>query len=141
MLKRPRFFLLALGFLMLLPNAAFAELELRGVMKELGGLTEGILTAINKGDFDAIYKSALAVSNHRTPPMTERTKILDFLKSDAQGFNDADAAAQNALQGVAEAAEGKDIDRVVEQFSAVIKGCVGCHTKYRDKIVGQFYKR
>ena len=125
---------------MLLPNAAFAELELRAVMKELGGITEGLVSAINKGDFDAIYKNALAVSNHRPPAMSERTKIMDFLKSDAQGFNDADVATQNALQGIIEFAEARDMDRVVERFSAVIKACVGCHTKYRDRIVGHFYK-
>ncbi|MBI5237962.1 MAG: cytochrome c [Deltaproteobacteria bacterium] len=140
MLKRLRFFLPAIGFLMFLPNAVFAELELRGVMKELGGLTEGIVTAINKGDFDAIYKNALAVNNYRRPSTTEMTKILDFLKADAKGFNDADTAALTALQNLAEAAEGKDIDRVIEQFSSLLKGCVGCHTKYRDRIVGQFYK-
>lgn len=86
MLKRSRFVLPALVFLMLLPNAAFAELELRKIMKELGGLTEGIKTAINKGDFDAIYKNATKIGDHRGASMAEMTKILEFLKPDSQTF-------------------------------------------------------
>ncbi len=140
MLRRLGFFLPAVGFLMLFPNASFAELEMRTIMKELGGFTGDVLTAINKGDFDAIYKNALAASNHRSPSKAEMNRVLDFLKSDAKGFNEVDTAAHEALQGVVEFADAKDIDRVVERFSAVVKACVGCHTKYRDRIVGHFYK-
>lgn len=141
MLKRPRFFLPALVFLILLPNAAFAELELRKIMKELGGLTEGIKTAINKGDFDAISKNATEIGDHRGPSMAEMTRILEFLKPDSQSFIDVDAAVHEAALGVADAAEGKDMNRVAEKFSALLKGCDDCHMKYRDRIVGQFYKR
>jgi len=123
-----------------LPADVRAELRLRGIMTDLSVRMEAVVAAIGAGDFKEIESNARVVADHEKPPVTERAKILGFLKTRAVAFKGADGKVHDNASAMAEAARQKDMARVVESFSAVLSGCVECHTGFRAKIVEHFYE-
>jgi len=119
---------------------AHAELQLRSIMGDLGQRMELVTRGVYTADFEMIEKNALLIADHEKPPMTERMKILGFLKSGAAGFKAGDGIVHDEAAKLAEAARGKDMDGVLFSYSGVMAGCVNCHTNFRDKIVGHFYE-
>lgn len=130
----------ALLFVLTVAVPASAELQLRTIMKEMGDRVEKITHGINTGDFELIEKNALLIAEHEKPPMIERMKILSFLKSESSNFKSSDAKVHDEAVKLAEAAKKKDYDAILLSFADVMKGCVNCHSNYRQKIVDHFYE-
>ncbi|MBI1912294.1 MAG: cytochrome c [Deltaproteobacteria bacterium] len=117
-----------------------ADLEIRGIMKKLGSRTEEVVRGISAGDFKLIEKNALLLADHEKPPISERLRILGFLKTDASGFKAIDEGIHENAAKLAEAAQKQDQEAVLTHFSEVLKSCVKCHTQYRGRIIEHFYK-
>lgn len=129
-----------LFFLFTAAVPASAELRLRAIMKDLGDRVEKITRGINTGDFEMVEKNALLVAEHEKPSMIERMKILGFLKTESAKFKSIDDQLHDEAVKLAEAARKKDYDGVLTSFSGIMKGCVNCHSNYRQKIVDNFYE-
>lgn len=127
--------------LLILTAPAWAgEMELRGIMKDLDAKTQAIVEGINKGDFQAIANNARKISGHEEPSFTEKIRILGFLLTDAKKFKSFGDIVHDESEKLAEAAQKKDHDGVIAHFAALLKGCAGCHSGYREKFVKYFYK-
>lgn len=72
--------------------------------------------------------------------MSERMRILGFLNAEAAKFKSGDDQVHAEASKLAEAARVQDYDGVLTAFSGVLKGCVNCHSGYRQRIVDHFYE-
>ncbi len=120
---------------------ARAELQLKSIMTDLSARMQAVVVAIGAGDFAEIESNASVIADHDKPPMTERMKILGFLKSRASQFKKMDGKVHDNASDMAEAAKREDMEGVLKSFSIVLAGCVECHTGYRDDIVEHFYSQ
>lgn len=133
-------FVLISALLFLTAPAWAAEMELKGIMKDLDAKTQAIVEGINRGDFEAIGNNARQISGHVEPSFSEKVRILGFLLTDANDFKSFGDVVHDEAERLAEAAKKKDYDGTVVHFSALLKGCAGCHTGYREKFIKYFYR-
>ncbi len=132
-----------LPLLVLLALAAPARgsgMELRSIMKDLDATTQSIAGGINRGDFEAVANDARKISDHEEPSFTEKIRILAFLLTNAKDFKSFGDVVHDESVLLAEAARKNDYDGAITHFSAMLKGCAGCHARYRKKFVEHFYK-
>lgn len=123
------------------PVTATAELHLRTIMNGMNDRMKDIVTAINKEDFKAIEENAMKIADHDKPPVTERVRILGFMLGKAPELKGMDDKVHASAKELAEAAKKKNLEAVMTGFSKVQRECVGCHTKFKAKIVDHFYSR
>ncbi len=135
--------LLTILFFTLLITTAEAENEksLRIIMTELEADMEAVVRGINYGDFNAIKVHAIKIADHDKPPASQMQKVMTLLGAEMPDFKKGDAFVHDTAVNVAKAAEEKDYAKVVEGYTALLGGCVACHTTYRSKIVEHFKER
>jgi cytochrome c556 len=134
-----RYVLIAVLLFLAAPAWA-ADMELKGIMKDLDAKTLAIVDGINKGDFEAVGNTAKKISDHEEPSFSEKIKILGFLLTDAKDFKSFGDVVHDEAERLAEAAKNRDYDGAIVHFAAMLKGCSGCHAGYREKFVKYFYK-
>lgn len=123
------------------PAASMAQLQLRTIMNGLNDRMKSIVDAINREDFKTIEENALRVADHEKPPITERLKILGFLKRKSPELKAFDDKVHESANELAESAKKKNMDAVITNFAQVQKACIACHTKFKTQIVEHFYKQ
>ena len=126
--------------LIVTPVLSYGELQLKSIMNDLNNRMKTIVDAINREDFKSIEENALIIADHERPPMEERVKVLGFLKREAPDFKSIDDSIHARAKDLAETAKKKDIEGVVANFGKVQKSCVSCHTRFKSRIVDEFYK-
>ncbi|MBE9529167.1 MAG: cytochrome c [Proteobacteria bacterium] len=121
-------------------QSAGAETRLRTIMNELNMNTMKVVDGVMREDFALIEAGATAIAEHEKAPMAERKRIVGHLKERASGFKGIDGALHNDAVTVAEAARARDLEAVVEGLARIQRGCVACHTGFRQEVRQLFYK-
>jgi len=132
--------ILLLALLFLSAPALAADMELKGIMKDLDAKTQAIVDGINRGDFEAIGNNARKISDHVEPSFSEKVRILGFLLTDANDFKSFGDVVHDEAERLGDAAKNRDYDGAIVHLAAMLKGCAGCHAGYREKFVKYFYR-
>lgn len=123
----------------LVPNAPAAagddEVSLRSIMQKLDRDTLRSVSALMAEDWHALDQSASAIADHARPPLTERMRILSALGARAGDFKNYDGVVHDAAISLGEAARAADADAAVESMSTMLRGCVACHSAFREDVL------
>lgn len=114
-------------------------LELRKIMRELGGNMQSITGAISQQDWALVAQLAPKIAAHPEPPVPEKMRILAYLSADAVKFKNFDAQTQEAALAMKQAAARSDGKAVIQSFARVQESCLGCHQAFRKPFVEHFY--
>lgn len=115
-------------------------MALRGVMEKLGRDMQSVTGAISTEDWATVTRLAPGIARHAEPPLTEKTRILRWLGTNAGAFRGYDGQVHDAAELMAEAARRGDGDAVIAAFSKVQQGCFACHRGFRKSFREHFYE-
>ena len=104
------------------------------IMQQLGRDLNRISDGMWSEDYAAMAAAAQAIADHPQPPVEERTRIIEGLGADAGSFRQGDQDVHDAALAVKAAAEQKDNEQVLQRYIELVQGCMGCHTRFRERV-------
>ncbi len=117
------------------PSESEDPLTLQSIMRlisaNMGIINEGIYTE----DYHLIEEGAAAINDH--PPLSPVS--LELVKSTLgprmQAFQEYDNIVHGHADTIKVAAQQKNMQKVLDSYQIVQKGCVSCHAAFRNEIV------
>ena len=109
-------------------GAPKTKTELQLIMQDLSSSMAAIQEALWRDDWEKIAKGADAVNNHIKPSVTTKAAILWRLGLSAPRFQSSEENMQAAATRLVTSATGGEPKQIVEDFSALQRTCVGCHS-------------
>lgn len=100
-------------------------------MQAILGATQAIQAAIVQGDHETVASKAQAI--HDSFIMDQQMTAADkqaLLAAVPDAFLERDKAFHELSAQLAQAGRDRDTTRELQQFSEIVDGCVGCHTRY-----------
>lgn len=120
------------------PAGAPAPMALRGIMEQLGQNMQAVTGAIAVEDWAKVAELTPKIADHPEPPLTEKMRILAWLKTDAMKFRGYDRQVHADATAMGEAAKRGDGKAVIVDFAKVQQGCLACHEGFRKSFVAHF---
>lgn len=114
-------------------------LALKKIMNTLANDMSQITHSIALEDWSKVEEAAQKIANHDKPPMLEKIKILKLLGSEASDFKAFDDYVHDMSLELAKHAKSKDSEKVINTYTKVLKGCVDCHQRFKNKVQDHFY--
>ena len=130
---------LSLFFTSSVAAAVSQPLELQEIMQELGKQMRFVAGAISREDWDAVASAAPKIGKHRTPPLSEKARIMAFLGSNAAQFRAADRQVELAAMKMSVAAQRRDGAAAISAYAEVQQACLACHQAHRQEFRAHFY--
>jgi cytochrome c556 len=115
------------------------DLVLRSIMRELDENMREVVGAISRESWDQVAEIAPLIADHPEPPLSEKTRILRFIGTDAARFVGHDRQVHEAAMEMGEKARQEDGEAVIEAFSRVQKHCLDCHREFKEEFRRHFY--
>jgi hypothetical protein len=109
-------------------------LPLLPIMMRMAADMAGFMQALWLEDYEAMTRHATGVSAHPNISAAELERIESILGTATAAFEDADEEVHEASVRMREAAEARDMNAILEHLAAVQSGCVGCHTRFRERL-------
>lgn len=117
------------------PQEPEEPLTLQSIMRlisaNMGIISEGIFTE----DYHLIEQGAAAINDH--PPLSPVS--LNLVKSTLgprmESFQQYDKIVHGYADTIKVAAQQKNMQKVLDSYQIVQKGCVSCHAAFRNEIV------
>lgn len=100
-------------------------------MQAILGATQAIQAAVVQGDHETVASKAQAI--HDSFIMDQQMTAADeqaLLAAVPGAFLERDKAFHELSAQLAQAGRDRDTTRELRQFSQMVDGCVGCHTRY-----------
>lgn len=110
------------------PRALLAIMQQLGV--DMTSLTHGLMT----DDPQMVARAAEAIANHPPILQSDIERIHGTLGDEMAEFERLDAAVHELSVRLHEAAESGDTDQVLTVLNEVQRGCVACHTRFRERL-------
>jgi hypothetical protein len=108
------------------------SVPLLGIMSNLEKNLAVVQAGIWREDYQIINKAANAIVNHGYIPNRETEKIQAILgKKGLENFVAADKNLHKTARELAQAANDKKMDKIVNRTTEMIQRCFSCHAKYR----------
>lgn len=104
------------------------------IMMQMAADMRGLLQALWLEDYEQMSARAASVVGHAGISAEERERIEAALGPEMAAFEAADEAVHQASLRMHEAAEARKLDAFVEQLAEVQRGCVGCHSRFRERL-------
>jgi hypothetical protein len=115
-------------------GAAEGGQALRPIMQQLATDLAGLTTRLWVDDYAGMAEPAGRIAGHTQISADELARIKAALGAEMAGFETADAAVHDAALALRAAVEAHDSDAVVARLADVQKGCVACHSTYRERL-------
>ena len=109
-------------------------LPLRPIMLHMAAEMGGLMQALWLENYPGMAAHAGAIAGHAHISGEELARIEMELGPEMPAFEAADEAVHEASLRLRHAALEKDLDAFVEQLAEVQRGCVGCHSRFRDRL-------
>ncbi len=103
---------------------------MQGLLVDTQNVTKGIVLT----DFALIEKSAKKILKHPKPDLAVRMKMVKALGSDMGKFKAKDDVVHSTAVSLLKAAQSKNMKAVTQAHQALINGCLGCHSQFKDKV-------
>lgn len=107
---------------------------LRLLMAGLAQDMDRINTGIWYEDYDLMQQGGEAIANHPRIPPEQIAKIKQALENEFEAFVQYDQTVHRTAVELAEAAADSNLSGVLDRYTRIRNGCVGCHTAYRDRL-------
>lgn len=104
------------------------------IMLRMAAELDGLMHALWLEDYEAMTRRATGVSAHAAISIDELERIESILGAEMATFEAADEEVHQASVRLREAAEDGNLDAVLEHLAAVQNGCVGCHSRFRERL-------
>lgn len=117
-------------------HAAAGEggMALLPIMQGLGSDMTALTYALMTEDHDGVAKHAAAIAEHAPISAAELERIHRVLGSDMARFEAVDESVHVASVRLRDAARAHQPDQVVTRLAEVQRGCVSCHTQFRERL-------
>lgn len=115
-------------------GAAPEALPLRPIMQRLASDMAGFSHALWLEDHAEMTARAAAMADHPHISTEEIRRIEAALGPDMPAFEEADEVVHIAAIRMQEAAAARRQDEVVTRLGEVQRGCVSCHSRFRDRL-------
>src|SRR5690606_2460414 len=109
-------------------------LPLLPIMMRMAADMAGFMQALWLEDYESLTRHATGVSAHPDVSPDELERIESVLGAETEGFEAVDEEVHEASVRMREAAEARDMDAVLEHLASVQSGCVGCHSRFRERL-------
>ncbi len=107
-------------------------LPVRPIMQTMSTDVAGLLSALWFEDYPEVAARADAIADHAPLSPDERDRIQAELGPEMEAFQELDEAVHLAAVRVREAAEAERVDELLDGLSEMQRGCVSCHTRFRE---------
>jgi hypothetical protein len=114
--------------------AAAESLPLLPIMLQMAADMSGLMQALWLENYEQMSARAAAVAGHAGIAAEELARIEAELGPEMAAFVAADEAVHQASVRLHEAAEARELDVFVEQLAEVQRGCVDCHSRFRERL-------
>ena len=104
------------------------------IMQRLGSNMTALTHALMVEDHATVRQHAAAIAGHAPISAAEIERIHGELGADAAEFERLDVAVHGAAERLHHASEGNDPAAVAAALAEVQRGCVECHTKFRERL-------
>lgn len=110
------------------------SLELHSIMRllmhDIHTINEGIYT----NNFDLIEAGSVAINSH--PPLSDesRSMVQNKLGDRMSAFGAFDNRVHAYADSIRDAALNLDMERVLQHYRIMERGCVDCHTAFQNEI-------
>jgi hypothetical protein len=109
-------------------------LPLLPIMMRMSADMAGLMQALWLGDYEEMTRHASGISAHPNISTDELARIESILGPEMGAFEAADAMVHEASVRMRDAAKSADMDAFLEQLATVQQGCVGCHSRFRERL-------
>jgi cytochrome c556 len=100
----------------------------------LGAGRDRIATGLWHEDYDLIRQGAHNIAQHPKIFPTQIATIKKALGNQFQNFVRYDKSVHHTATELVKAAEARDWSRILDLHERLKRGCVTCHTAYRDTV-------
>lgn len=107
---------------------------LRPLMVEIAQDMSRINTGIWHEDYELIVEGGRSIAEHPKIPQEQMARIKEALGPEFNAFVKFDKTVHGGAAALAEAAARENMSAVLEEYTTVRNGCVGCHTAFRDRV-------
>lgn len=117
--------------------AASTRAALPGLFTIMAGLEEdmaGLERGLWRQDFDSIAARAAAIADHPTVPASEARAIAGVLGPEMAAFKRWDTGVHDLAVEIRDLARSGRLEEVLAARAELVRGCVGCHTQFRERI-------
>jgi hypothetical protein len=115
-------------------HAVAGGLPLLPIMQQLGANMAGLSSALWLEDYAGMAERAGAIAEHTGISPEELHRIQTELGPQMEEFEAADEAVHEASVRMRDAAEARQLDPFLDAYVEVQRGCVSCHTRFRDRL-------
>jgi hypothetical protein len=119
------------------PETLELQTIMRLLLSDIDRINEGIYT----GDFGLIELGAAGINEH--PALSEESLSLvrETLGSRMEAFGTFDHTVHTRADTLRNAAQERDMSRVLENYRIIQQGCVNCHSAFQQEIRYERMKR
>jgi hypothetical protein len=105
------------------------------IMQGLGSNMVALTHALMTDDHETVEKHAAEIAEHAPISGEELERIRNVLGSDMARFEAVDESVHVASVRLRDAAQARRPDQVVTRLGEVQRGCVSCHTQFRERLL------
>jgi len=107
---------------------------LRPLMVGLAQDMDRIATGLWHEEYDLIRQGARGIAQHPKIPPSQLAQIKQALGEQFQTFVQYDKRVHHTATELVSAAEARDWSGILDLHERLKRGCVSCHTAYRDTV-------
>lgn len=107
------------------------------IMRQLSVDLANLTHALWLEDFDAMRESSAAIAHHPPIAADDVARMQGILGAEWAGFEEADHAVHEGAEELHKAVESGDLDAVLDRLASLQRGCVACHTSWRDRLLSE----
>ena len=107
---------------------------LRPLMVGLAQDMDRIATGLWYEDYDLIRQGAQGIAQHPKIPPSQIKNVKNALGDQFPTFVQYDKTVHRTASTLVTAAEAKNWSKVLDTHEQLQRGCMGCHTAYRDQL-------
>lgn len=110
------------------------SLPLLPIMLRMQADMAGLMQALWVESYADLATHARAIAAHAHISAAELDRIQSELGSEMPAFEAADEAVHEASLRMLDSAEAENLEAFLEHLATVQRGCVGCHTRFRERL-------
>jgi len=104
---------------------------MRLLLSDANKMNKGIYTE----NYSLIHEGAKGIAHHPGMTQSDKTLIQQSLDKDFKQFVKFDMTVHHHADSIAAAAQAQNMDEVLRHYQIVQKGCVDCHSHFRQRII------
>ena len=110
------------------------EPALKEIMQELRDNVFVIADGMFTDDMDRVAQGATGIAHHASIPGEQVQRVAAELGPEMAAFKQLDVRVHDLSISIISAAQRQDRERISADFQELVKGCLACHTAYKERV-------